>query len=54
MCGTLECEHVNSLDMYDDSYMDIWYEYADYDYVIYQVVRPESDLRPNKDTLQEE
>jgi hypothetical protein len=54
MCGTLECEHVNSLDMYDDSYMVVWYEYADYDHEICQVVRSESDLQLDKDTLQEE
>jgi hypothetical protein len=41
MCETLKCEHVNSWDMYDDTYMVVWYDYADYDHVICKVVQPE-------------
>jgi hypothetical protein len=32
---------VNSWDMYDDTYMVVWYDYADYDHVICKVVQPE-------------
>ena len=53
MCGTLECQHIYSWDMYDDGYMVAWYEYANYDHLICQVIRPESDLRPDKGTLNE-
>jgi len=54
MCGTLECEHEYSWDMYDDGYMVAWYKYVDYDHLICHVVQPRSDLRLDEGTPQEE
>jgi hypothetical protein len=53
MCETLKCERVYSWNIYDDSYMVVWYEYADYDHLICYEVRLGSDLQPDEGTLQE-
>jgi hypothetical protein len=54
MCGTFECEHVYYWNMYDDGHVVAWCEYADYDYLMCQVVRSGLDLQPDKGTPREE